>query len=189
MRLQQLHRKKVTDVDFIRIGDKVISRQKIDEVISTIFAARVRGLSQSEVAAKTGIDRTFISRLESLGEIRKGGSIAVIGFPLSNCDEIRGICQEEGVDFTLVMTDKERWQFVRDRSGNDLLNELMGLMAKVRQFAKVILIGSDKRLEILKGVMDRNTDIASIVIGRSPMSGDVYLNSEALRSTIRGMKG
>ncbi|MGI6643000.1 MAG: helix-turn-helix domain-containing protein [Bacillota bacterium] len=176
-------------MDFIRIGDKVISRQKIDEVISTILAARTRGLSQSEVAAKTGIDRTFISRLESLGEVRKGSSMAVIGFPLSNCDEIRRVCQEEGVDYTLLMTDEERWQFVRDRSGNELLNELMGLVAKVRQFAKVVLIGSDKRLEILKGVMDKNTDIAAIVIGRSPMSGDVYLNPETLRRTIRGMKG
>ncbi len=176
-------------MDFVRIGEKVISQRKLREEIDTILEQRSTGLSQSEVAARLGIDRTFISRLESLGEIRKGGSIAVIGFPISNCDEIYRIAQEEGVEFTLLMTDKQRWQFVREKTGNDLLNEIMALLTKVREFAKVILIGSDKRLEILKGIMNKNTDVACMVIGRSPMSGDVYLDPELFQETLKGMKG
>ncbi len=176
-------------MDFVRIGDKVVNRQKLNEIVETILNDRARGLSQSEVAAKIGIDRTFISRLESLGEVRKGGSVAVIGFPILNCDEIKAVCHEEGVEFAFIMNDTERWQFVREKTGNDLLNELMRLLTKVRQFQKVILIGSDRRLQILQGIMDKNTDVASIVIGRSPMSGDVHLNPEALRNTIRGLKG
>ena len=61
--------------------------------------------------------------------------------------------------------------------------------AYVRRFDKVIFIGSDKRLEIMKGLVDRNTEVATIVIGRSPVSGDVYLNPESLRKVIQGLKG
>lgn len=176
-------------MDFIRIGDKVVSREKINEAIDAILTQRARGLSQSEVASQMGLDRTFISRLETLGELRKGGSIALVGFPLGNCDEVRTVASEEGVDFTLVMNDEERWRFVREKTGADLLNFLMGIIGEFRKFEKVILIGSDKRLEIMKGLLDRNTGVATIVIGRSPMSGDVYLNPESLRETIRNLKG
>ncbi|QUL97760.1 MAG: helix-turn-helix transcriptional regulator [Candidatus Fermentithermobacillus carboniphilus] len=176
-------------MEFVRIGDKVISRQKLEDAIDEILSLRSKGLSQAEVAQKTGVDRTFISRLEGLGELRKGGSIALVGFPLSNCDEIRKVAAEEGVDFTLVMTDEERWAFVRERSGADLLNDLMRLIATVRKYEKVILIGSDKRLEIMKGLLDKGTEVSTIVIGRSPMTGDVYLNPQSLREVIREMRG
>ncbi|MGI6633142.1 MAG: transcriptional regulator [Bacillota bacterium] len=176
-------------MEFVRIGDKVISRQKIDEAVDAILARRAKGQSQADVAQEMGLDRTFISRLETLGELRKGGSIALVGFPISNCDEVREVAQAEGVDFTLVMTDEERWAFVRDRSGIDVLNDLMSLMAQIRRFDKVIFVGSDKRLDILKNLVDRNTDVATIVIGRSPMSGDVYLNPESLRKVIKSVKG
>ncbi|HHY45529.1 MAG TPA: helix-turn-helix transcriptional regulator [Firmicutes bacterium] len=176
-------------MDFVRIGDKMISREKIHEAIDAILSRRSKGQSQSEVADALGVDRTFISRLETLGEIRKGGSIALIGFPIANCDEIREVAREEGVDFTLLMTDEERWAFVRQRSGTDLLNELMTLIASVRRFEKVVFIGSDKRLEIMKGLVDRSTEAATIVIGKSPVLGDVYVNPESLRKVIQGLKG
>lgn len=176
-------------MDFVRIGDKVINRQKLEATVNDILSSRAKGMSQAEVAAKLGIDRTFISRLESLGEIRKGGSIALIGFPLSNCDEVRRLAEEEGVDFTFVMTDEERWKFVKERSGGELLNEIMQLITQARGHSKVILIGSDRRLDITRGMFDSDTEIAEVVIGRSPMAGDVHLNIELLREIIRGMKG
>lgn len=176
-------------MDFVRIGDKVVSREKINEAIDDILTYRTRGLSQSDVAGQMGLDRTFISRLETLGELRKGGSIALVGFPLANCDEVRKIAAEEGVEFTLVMNDVERWSFARDRTGVDLLNELMALIGSIRKFEKVILIGSDKRLEIMRGLLDKKTEVATIVIGRSPMSGDVYVSAESLREIIRNLKG
>lgn len=176
-------------MDFFRIGDKIISLQKITEVLRDILSERAKGLSQSEVAARLSIDRSFISRLEGLGEVRKGGAIALIGFPLANCEEVREIARQEGVDFVLVMSDEERWRWVRERSGADLLNELMRLIAKVRQYDKVVLVGSDKRIEIMRGLLDRNTEVATIEIGRSPMSGDVVLNLDVLRNVIRAIKG
>jgi transcriptional regulator with XRE-family HTH domain len=176
-------------LDFVRIGEKIVSREKIDDAIDDILTQRARGLSQSEVANQMGLDRTFISRLETLGELRKGGSLALIGFPLANCDEVRKVAAEEGVEYTLVMNDVERWSFARDRSGVDLLNELMALIGQVRKYDKVVLIGSDKRLEIMRGLLDKKTEVATIVIGRSPMSGDVYVNPESLRQTVKNLKG
>ena len=103
-------------MDFVRIGDKIVSREKINEAIDDILTRRAKGLSQAEVASQMGLDRTFISRLETLGELRKGGSIALVGFPLSNCEEIKRVAREEGVEFVLVMNDDERWDFVKGRA-------------------------------------------------------------------------
>ncbi len=176
-------------MDFVRIGDKIVSREKIDEAIDDILARRAKGHSQAEVAGEMGVDRTFISRLETLGELRKGGSMALVGFPLANCDEVEKVAREEGVEFVLVMNDQERWGFVKTKSGIDLLNELMGLISMFRKHQKVILIGSDKRLEIMKGLLDKHTEVVTITIGRSPMSGDVNVDTDALRKTIRNLKG
>lgn len=176
-------------VDFVRVGEKVISRQKIIDAVDEILALRSKGFPQADVASKVGVDRTFISRLETLGEIRKGGSMALIGFPISNCDEVTQVAREEGVEYVLVMTDKERWRFVQERSGVELLNELMRMISTVRRYEKVVLIGSDRRLDIMKALLDRDQDVATLVIGRSPMVGDVYINLDVLRHTIRQLKG
>lgn len=175
-------------MDFVRIGDKVLSMEKILDSISEILLLRSRGLSQQEVASRLGVDRTFVSRLETLGEVQRGGAIALIGFPLANPRELEAVAEEEGVEFVLLLNDKERWEFVRERSGAELLNELMQIIARVRRFPKVILIGSDRRLEIMKGLLDRGTDVKTIVIGKSPMTGDVYLDPGYLREVIRNMK-
>lgn len=175
-------------MDFIRIGDKVLSMEKIYDSINEILSLRSRGLSQQEVASRLGVDRTFVSRLETLGEVQRGGAIAIVGFPLANVQELERVAREEGVEFVLLLNDRDRWQFVRERSGAELLNELMQIIARVRSFPKVILIGSDKRLEIMKGLLDRGTDVKTIVIGKSPMTGDVYLNPDSLREVIRYMR-
>ncbi len=176
-------------MDFIRIGDKIVSREKIDEAIDDILTQRAKGLSQAEVANEMGLDRTFISRLETLGELRKGGSIALVGFPLANCEDVKRVAKEEGVDFTMVMNEEERLNFAKTKTGVDLLNDLMGLIGSFRRYHKVILIGSDKRLEIMKGLLDKNTEVATVVIGHSPMSRDVTVDPESLRETIRNLKG
>ena len=97
-----------------RIQHKIISRQKIDVKISRILDMRSRGFSQQEVADRLEVDRTFVSRLEGIGEIRKGETIAVVGFPIGNKEEIQSILEKEGVDFALLFTEKERIAFVEN---------------------------------------------------------------------------
>jgi transcriptional regulator with XRE-family HTH domain len=111
-------------MDFIRIQDKIISWNKIAETLQKALQLRARGYSQQEVADRLSIDRTFISRLEGIGELRKGRSIACIGFPILNKDEIQEILDKEAVDYSLLMTEKERLDFINLRSGKNCLTTL-----------------------------------------------------------------
>src|SRR5690554_3177486 len=124
-------------MDFYRIGDKVISREKLERVVTKIFHLRAQGLSQQEVAQKIGSERTFISRLETLGEIRRGGSLAVIGFPLANITELKNVCDQYGIEYVLLMSEHERWDFVQSVNGQDLLDWLMKLMFDMRDYDHV----------------------------------------------------
>ncbi len=173
-------------MDLIRIGDKLISVSRIENIIQEMLDLRQQGVSQAEVAKKFNTDRTFLSRLESLGEIRKGKTIAIVGFPLKNTAELKQLAFQEGVDFLLLMTDKERWEFVYEKSGIELLNEVMGLIYQVRQYDVVILLGSDQRLRLFKALLDK--EVISIDIGKSPMTEDVYVDPQNLRKIIRMTK-
>jgi transcriptional regulator len=173
-------------MDLIRIGDKLISMEKIIESIEEMLKLRQQGLSQAEVAKRFDTDRTFISRLENLGEVRKGKTIALVGFPIKNIDEIRDLAVQEGVDYVLLMTDKERWDFVYEKTGIELLNEVMGLIYKVRQYDVVIIIGSEQRLRLFKALLDK--EVVSISIGKSPITQDKYVDPDSLREVIRKLK-
>ncbi len=173
-------------MDLIRISDKVISRHKIDNFITEILELRSMGLSQTDVAARLGIDRTLVSRLENMGEVRKGKSVAVVGFPISNCDEIYNLLQAEGVDYALLMTEKERWEFVRQKSGIELFNAIMELIARAHSYDQIVVIGSDKRIKIIRAVLDKK--VVGLVIGESPIREDKYVDPAELVAVIRAIK-
>lgn len=173
-------------MDLIRVGDKLISMPKIANSIEEMLNLRRQGHSQAEVAKKFGIDRTFVSRLENLGEIRKGKAIALVAFPIQNTDQLEEVARQEGVDFTLIMNDKERWDFVYQKTGIELLNEVMGLIYKARQYEIVIMIGSDQRLKLFRALLDN--EVVPIVIGKSPITSDIYVDPEDIRKIIKGVK-
>jgi len=173
--------------DLVRVGDKLINRQKIDHSVDRILELRANGLSQQQVAAQIGVDRTFVSRLEGLGEVRKGRSIGLIGFPVENKDELAAVAAEEGLEFVLLMTNDERWQFVRDRSGLALLTEAMAIIAEVRRQDAVILVGSQQRNKLGRGLVDN--EVYSIDLGESPITEDRRVDPEQLRSVIHDLRG
>ncbi len=173
-------------METFRIQDKIISWQKIENTLRKALQMRARGLSQQETADRLLIDRTFISRLEGIGEIRKGQSIACIGFPLQNKKEIKDILEKEGVDFILLMSERERLDFVNQRSGKELLNELMDLTARVRNYEIVIGIGSDERLKLIEGVLDGQ--FIGVEIGASPLTEDKWVDPQGIRTILRSIK-
>ena len=173
-------------MNFIRIQDKIINWQKIEKVLQRALQMRERGFSQQEVADRLSLDRTFISRLESVGEIRKGQSIACVGFPILNKDEIQEILENEGVDYILLMTEKERLDFVNLCSGKELLNELMNLTAQFRKYEVVICIGSDERIKLMEGVL--NSEVISIEIGTSPITEDKWVDPQEIKKILRSIK-
>ncbi|SFR09338.1 transcriptional regulator [Desulfoscipio geothermicus] len=173
-------------MDLIRIGDKVVSRHKIDTLINEILRLRSAGLSQTDVAAGLGIDRTLVSRLESLGEVRKGKSVAVIGFPIANREEIYALLQDEGVDFALLMSEAERLDYVRQKSGIELFDSIMELIAKAHSYDQVVVIGSDKRIKIIRAVLDK--EVVGLEIGESPLKEDKYVDPAEVAAVIRAVK-
>jgi len=174
-------------MDFIRIGEKLVSRERIIHMIDKILEKRMAGASQQEAANDLGVDRSFVSRLETLGEIRKGGKICLIGFPVSNKSELEAVANEYGVDYCLLMTDKERWQLANESTGTDLINELMRLMALIRSYETVVFIGSNMRINLAEALTDRQ--LISINIGESPIQGDRYVDPEMLRRILQGLRG
>ena len=167
----------------IRIGSKLISREKIDRVIDETLQFRVQGYSQQEVANRLNLDRTFVSRLEKMGEIRKGRRIAVIGFPIQNTVELKKMLQEEGVEYTLLLTDKERWEFVQSGNGVDLLNSVMKIITDLRIYDTVLVIASNYRVRLCQAILDK--EVVGFEIGKSPIEDDKYVPVEEIREIIR----
>lgn len=174
-------------MDLLRIGDKVISRQKIDKAIDEIIELRTLGLSQADVGEKMNIERTFISRLEGLGEIRKGQSIAAVGFPIKNKQEVEKALKEYGVEYYLLMSEDERNEFVNQGNGKHLINYMMELINKFRGYDTVIVMASDYRNKMIKDLVDNQ--IIEIDIGKSPLKEDVAVNVDQLVSILKILKG
>lgn len=171
---------------YVRVGEKLISREKIMRTVDKVLERRSAGMSQQEVANELQLDRSFISRLETLGELRKGGRIALIGFPLANKDELAAVAHEYGVDYIFLLTEEERWKWVREKSGSELLNEIMGLVGTVRSFDSVILIGSNMRIKLTEALVDKQ--VIPIYIGESPIREDKYVDPEELRNLLKGLR-
>lgn len=174
-------------MNVIRIGDKVLNPDRIHRTVDQILELRQGGLSQQEVADRLGVDRTLISRLESLGEIRKGSQLALVGFPVANAEELKQVAQAGGVDFILLMNEKERLRFfVEEKSGADLINHVMSLVSQLKSYDTVIFIGSDMRIKMVEAILGPR--VISWEIGLSPLTEDRWVNPEQLQQLIQQLK-
>lgn len=170
-------------MNFLRIGDKIINEKKISRTINRVLKLREEGYSQSKTAKKIGVDRSFISRLESIGEIRKGNKIALVGFPVGNKDEILNLARKYGVEYVLILTEQERWNFVENKDGLELFNELMEIIVRLKEFDLIIFLGSDMRLDLVDKLM--NGKIIGIEIGESPINEDKYVDIEEIEEILQ----
>lgn len=171
-------------LELVRIGDKVISLKQIERWVSRIINLRHQGYSQQEVAQNLKIDRSFISRLESLGELRKGGGVAVLGFPVANRQGLEDICREHGVDWWLLLSETERLAFV-GRDGLEMFNEVMSILATVRRYDTVVVMGSNKRVQLVEALLDR--DVVPIILGESPLVADVEVDVNEFAGIIKAL--
>ncbi len=171
-------------MDLVRIGEKLISLEKIHNMVADIFEARSRGLSQADVSTQFGLDRAFVSRLETLGEVRRGRSIALVGFPVANKEAVYELCQKLSVDFVWLMTDQERRAYAESRTGVELVNEIFQLAHQVRSFDAVILMASNARVRLLTALLDVHA-VIPVILGETPLNRDVAVNVEVLESIIK----
>lgn len=167
----------------LRIGEKIINRLKVHQMIDEMLDLRSQGFSQQEVANRVGIDRTVISKLETLGEVRKGGRVALIGFPIENCEELRLMAKQEGIDYSLLMSERERWDFVQNKTGVEFFNTIMGIIATLRTYDIVIILGSNMRIKLMEALLDK--EVIGVQIGESPIADDKYIDPESVRVIVR----
>jgi len=173
-------------MNIVRLGNKVIDAERLHLAVDQILQMRQKGFSQQEVADRTGIDRTFISRLESLGEIHKGARTALIGFPLANVRELTEVARAAGVDFILLMSEADRQHFMEDMKSADLINQFMSLIAQVKEYDSIIFIGSDMRIRTIEAIL--GPKVISWEIGISPLTEDRWINPEQLKQLIQQVK-
>ncbi len=173
-------------MEIFRIGEKIVSLRKIVAITEKILNLRALGLSQLEVARRLGIDRSLISRLETVGEIHKGERIAVLGFPVANKTELARALRTEGVEFIFLLTEEERWDFVQSLDGPELLNKIVGLLTELRNFDVVILLGSDQRIRSIRSLL--NQEVIEMEIGQSPLKEDQVVPVEELVGLVKLIK-
>lgn len=173
-------------MELIRVGEKLISLSKIHNMVEEILLARSQGMSQIEVATRYGVDRTFVSRLETLGEVRKGRSIAVIGFPVANTEEVTQTCRRLGVDFCWVMTDAERRRYAESRNGIELVNEIMAWAGRLRGYDVVVLMASNARIRLMEALLGVGK-VIPLELGETPLTHDVPVDLSVFEQLIRGI--
>jgi transcriptional regulator len=167
---------------FYRIGDKVINSKYLDKTINKILKMRQSGLSQSKVADELDLERSFISRLESIGEIRRGNKIALVGFPIKNKEEIIKIAKNYGLEYILVMTEEERWNFVRKKSGINIFEDVIEILVELKEYDLTIFLGSDMRLDLVDKLLDGK--VIGIKIGESPIKEDKYVDPDKIKEIL-----
>jgi len=171
-------------VRFYRIGDKVVSREKIHDVVDEILGDREAGATQEEVARGHGVQRSFVSFLESLGEVRRGARVALIGFPVANTDEVMSLAEEVGVDFTLVFSQAER-ERIESASASEVFNRLLETLATLRDYDVVVLMASDWRIELVERIL--GAEVVSMPLGQTPLREDVEVDLGELRGVLEGV--
>ncbi len=169
-------------MQFYRIGDKVINSKYLNKTINKVLKMRQSGYSQTKVAEELGLERSFISRLESIGEIRRGNKIALVGFPIKNKDEIIQIAQDYGLEYTLVMTEEERWNFIQEKSGLNIFEDVIEILVELKEYDLTIFLGSDMRLDLVDKLLDGK--IIGLKIGESPIKEDKYVDPEELKEIL-----
>ncbi|WP_406607632.1 helix-turn-helix domain-containing protein [Candidatus Infernicultor aquiphilus] len=176
----------ICEMQFIRIGEKVISKEKLNKEINKILEWRAKGVTQEGVARKLGIERTFVSRLESLGEIRRGQRIALIGFPIKNKEELTRLAEELGIEYVLLFTQKERFEFIKRKGKSELFNEIMEIIVNLADFDLIIFMGSDMRVPLVEKIF--SVQVIGIVIGHSPIKESKYVDPKEIIEIVKQAK-
>ncbi|MDP2210626.1 MAG: hypothetical protein Q8J63_02670 [Candidatus Aquicultor sp.] len=169
----------------LRIGDKIVDRDRLSNIIGEILSRRAVGATQQEVALSLGVERAFVSHLEGLGEVRRGNRIAVIGFPIANKEELESVAGKFAVDLVHFLSEKERKDYVLRRSGAEMFNELLELLAGLKDFDVVVFLASDKRIAMVEKILDR--EVIGIPLGNSPIKRDKKVKPELLYDVLESV--
>lgn len=166
---------------FYRISDKVVSKEKLVDAIDAVLADRERGATQQEAADAHGLERTVISRLETLGEVRRGKRVALVAFPVSNGDAVRAIAEQHGVEFVLVMSQAER-EGLEAGAADRVFNLVLDTLAELTAYDTVVVMASDWRVGTIERILGR--EVIAVRLGTSPLRHDVEVDTVQLGAML-----
>lgn len=171
-------------MNFFRIGDKIVSRDKLVDEITAILADREAGATQEETAKRHGVQRSFVSFLETLGEIRRGARVALIGFPVANCAEVTALAERHALDFVLVFSQAER-EGIESESAAEVFNSLLDTLATLRDYDVCVILASDWRIKTVEKILGR--EVVGMPLGASPLREDVVVDLQELDLLLQGV--
>ncbi len=128
----------------IKIGDKVISLERANVLVSKIFDLRSNGSTQEEVAKLLGVERSFISHLEGLGEIRKSKEIALIGSGVAHPKKVETQARELGVDHVYL-----------NNNGMARIEDALQILAMLKDIDFIVFLGPVAEHRLLQVVLDK----------------------------------
>jgi ABC-type Na+ efflux pump permease subunit len=169
---------------FYRIGEKVVSRDRAIDAVERIFESREAGATQEEAARRAGVTRSVVSFLESLGEVRRGPRVALVGFPVANGDEVREVAERHAVDFVLVVSQAERESIEAGSSAN-VFNRLLETLATLRDYDTVVLVASDWRIATIERIL--GSEVVGVPLGASPLREDRVVDVAELDELLAGV--
>lgn len=167
-----------------RIGDKVVSRDKLLDAVDAILGDRETGATQEEAARHAGVQRAFVSFLETLGEVRRGPRVALVAFPVENGEEVRELAGRYALDFVLVVSQAER-ESIESGDASRIFNQLLETLAVLRDFDTVVVAASDWRVKTIEKIL--GTEVVGMPLGASPLREDRHVDVDALASVLDGV--
>jgi hypothetical protein len=171
-------------VRLFRIGDKVVSRDKLLDAVDAILEDREAGATQEEAARHAGVQRSFVSFIETLGEVRRGPRVALVAFPVANGEEVRALAARHALDFVLVVSQSER-ESIETGDATQVFNSLLDTLAVLREFDTLVLAASDQRVRTIEKIL--GTEVVGISLGPSPLREDVEIDVRELDSVLEAV--
>ncbi len=168
-------------MELFRIGGKVVGRSKLIDAIDAILQDRAAGATQEEAARNAGVQRSFVSILETVGEVRRGPRVALVGFPVANCEEVRALAEKHAVDFVLVVSQEQR-EYIENGSPAEVFNRLLETLSVLRDFDTLVLIASDWRIRTVERIL--RTEVVGIPLGATPLREDKAVDIAQLDAVL-----
>ena len=172
------------DVKLYRIGDKVVSESKLADAIAAILEDRESGATQEEVARTHKVQRSFVSFLETLGEVRRGSRIALVGFPVANVAEVKALAEKHALDLVLVLSQEER-ESIETGDATAVFNTLLETIAVLRDYDTVVLLASDLRIKTMEKILVG--EIVGMPLGSSPLRTAVHVDLGQLDQVLNSV--
>jgi hypothetical protein len=169
---------------FFRIGDKIVSAEKLTQQIEDILRDREGGATQADAARAHGVERSFVSWLETLGEIRRGARVALVGFPIGNIGEVEEVAARHGVEYTLLMTQAQR-EAMSAAPADGIFNQVLETLATLKDFDVIVLLASDWRINEIEKILGR--EVVAVKLGPSPLTHDVDVDTAELDAILSGV--